>query len=73
MAQLRDDVLRVWEWVGAVDMIEAPPSASSNEGGKRRKSGRVSFGGERFIEPSVYDSSTEMSQISKWEEGGQYY
>lgn len=66
------DVGRVWEWVGAVDMIEAPPSGGSNDGGRRRKSGRVSFGGERFIEPPT-EYSTEMSQVSKWEEGGQYY
>ena len=58
---------RAWEWVGAVRMIESPPT--SNE---RRKTGRVSFGGEQWIPPRE-DYSTEMSQVSKWEEGRQYY
>lgn len=57
------DVGRVWEWVGAVGMIESPP--------ERRKSGRVSFGGEQWIEPRSEDHS-EVS-VSRWKEGGQYY
>lgn len=61
------DVGRVWEWVGAVGLLESPPQ--SNE---RRKSGRVSFGGERWIEPAS-EHSTEMSQVGRWEEGKQYY
>lgn len=65
------DVGRVWEWVGAVGMIESPGDVEVNN---RRKSGRVSFGGERWIEPSSFDS-TEMSEVkgSRWEEGRQYY
>ena len=62
------DVGRVWEWIGAIGMLESPPSTNH----ERRKSGRVSFGGEQWISPRK-DDSTEMSQISKWSEGGQYY
>lgn len=63
------DVGRVWEWVGAIGMLESLPPSND-----RRKSGRVSFGGERWIEPATdVEHSTEMSQVSKWEEGRQYY
>ena len=64
------DVGRVWEWVGAIGMLESPPTSTSHE---RRKSGRVSFGGEQWISPRKEDYSSEMSQVSKWEEGGRYY
>ncbi|TKA77771.1 hypothetical protein B0A55_04680 [Friedmanniomyces simplex] len=64
------DVGRVWEWVGAVGMIEGASAPSTVD---RRKSGnRVSFGGvtqERLIEPR---EESEMS-MRKWEEGGKYY
>ena len=63
------DVGRVWEWIGAIGMLESPPNSNEH----RRKSGRVSFGGERWIEPSLVDSSTEMSQVGRWKEGGSYY
>ncbi|KAK5115768.1 hypothetical protein LTR62_000857 [Meristemomyces frigidus] len=63
------DVGRVWEWVGAVGMIEGVTPGS----GDRRKSGnRVSFGGvtsERLIE----DRNDLDSSTGKWEEGRQYY
>jgi len=61
------DVGRVWEWVGAVGMLESPPASY-----ERRKSGRVSFGGEQWIEPRSEDHS-EVSQVTRWKEGGQYY
>ena len=67
------DVGRVWEWVGAVGMIESP---DGGENVRRRKSGRgVSFGGERWIEPSsiVSGDGSEMSEIGRWKEGGSYY
>lgn len=68
------DVGRVWEWVGAVSMIESPEAADWTGEGRRRKSGRVSFGGERWIEPSdVEQSGSEMSEIKKWEDGGKHY
>ncbi|KAK1088347.1 inner nuclear membrane protein enriched at telomere/subtelomere region [Friedmanniomyces endolithicus] len=64
------DVGRVWEWVGAVGLIEGASAPSTVD---RRKSGnRVSFGGvtqERLIEPR---EESEMS-MQKWEEGGKYY
>lgn len=63
------DVGRVWEWVGAV-------SPYAGDGGERkRKSGRVSFGGERWIEPPSAVEGSEMSEVrsGKWEEGRQYY
>ncbi|KAK1815728.1 inner nuclear membrane protein enriched at telomere/subtelomere region [Friedmanniomyces endolithicus] len=64
------DVGRVWEWVGAVGLIEGASAPSTVD---RRKSGnRVSFGGvtqERLIEPR---EESEMS-VRKWEEGGKYY
>lgn len=66
------DVGRVWEWVGAVGMIESPQDYASG-GERRRKSGRVSFGGERWIEPSSVAEDSEMSEISRWKEGGAYY
>jgi hypothetical protein len=61
------DVGRVWQWVGHVGLIESPPSS----GHERRKSGRVSFGGEQWIPPR--SDTPEMSQVAKWKEGGQYY
>ncbi|KAK0907599.1 inner nuclear membrane protein enriched at telomere/subtelomere region [Friedmanniomyces endolithicus] len=64
------NVGRVWEWVGAVGLIEGASAPSTVD---RRKSGnRVSFGGvtqERLIEPR---EESEMS-MQKWEEGGKYY
>jgi hypothetical protein len=66
------DVGRVWEWTGAIGMLESPQSASSGDRHQRRKSGRVSFGGEQWIEPRSVDNS-EMSEVSRWEEGRQYY
>ncbi|KAK1068190.1 inner nuclear membrane protein enriched at telomere/subtelomere region [Friedmanniomyces endolithicus] len=64
------DVGRVWEWVGAVGLLEGASAPSTID---RRKSGnRVSFGGvtqERLIEPR---EESEMS-MRKWEEGGKYY
>ncbi|KAI6806446.1 hypothetical protein KC327_g16785 [Hortaea werneckii] len=61
------DVGRVWEWVGAVGMIESPPGT-----GDRRKSGRVSFGGasERLLEPR---DEGDVSAVQKWEDGGKPY
>ncbi|KAK5731606.1 inner nuclear membrane protein enriched at telomere/subtelomere region [Elasticomyces elasticus] len=55
------DVGRVWEWVGAVGLLEG---ATPSTGRKR-----VSFGGDRLIEPRD-DSEVSMT---KWEEGRQYY
>ncbi|KAK3074917.1 inner nuclear membrane protein enriched at telomere/subtelomere region [Teratosphaeriaceae sp. CCFEE 6253] len=67
------DVGRVWEWVGAVGMIEGTPGTTPGTGVSRRKSGnRVSFGGvtqERLIEPRE-ESETSLG---KWEEGRKYY
>lgn len=67
------DVGRVWEWVGAVGRIESPPSTG---GLQKRKSGRVSFGGEQWIPPSPRgEEGSEMSEVnsSRWREGGQYF
>lgn len=65
------DVGRVWQWVGHVGLIESPPSTGG--GHERRKSGRVSFGGEQWI--PAHGGTPEMSQVgaSKWKEGGSYY
>ncbi|KAK0922311.1 inner nuclear membrane protein enriched at telomere/subtelomere region [Friedmanniomyces endolithicus] len=64
------DVGRVWEWVGAVGLLEGASAPSTVD---RRKSGnRVSSGGvtqERLIEAR---EEIEMS-VRKWEEGGKYY
>nr|POE51160.1 inner nuclear membrane protein src1 [Quercus suber] len=67
------DYGRVWEWVGAIGMLESPGGS-----GHRRKSGRVSFGGERLIEARDEESRRpemlEKGAVKKWEEGrGQYY
>ena len=72
------DVGRVWEWIGALGMIESPNGPSS---GDRRRSGvrkSVGFVGERLIEDTAGNDSTEMTErsnghVSKWEEGRQYY
>lgn len=67
------DVGRVWEWVGAVRMIESPAAA-----GDRRKSGRVSFAdSDRYIESADNSSSAlqkrDVGEVSKWEEQRSYY
>lgn len=66
------DVGRVWEWVGAVGLLESPPDS-----GPRRKSGWVSFGGAHYIEPEddrQQPETVEKGAVKKWEEGrGQYY
>ena len=72
------DVGRVWEWIGALGMIESPNGPNS---GDRRRSGvrkSVGFAGERLIEDTPGNYSTEMTErsnghVSKWEEGRQYY
>lgn len=64
------DVGRTWQWVGAVGRLESPDSSGFEN---RRKSGRVSFGGERWIEPEGERSTSEMSEVTRWKEGGQYY
>lgn len=68
------DVGRVWEWVGAVGILEAPPSGSS-----RRKSGRANLTSDFIGE----DSSMVVSEIrgpkrddfktAKWEESRPYF
>lgn len=67
------DVGRTWQWVGAVGRLESPQSVDGSGYENRRKSGRVSFGGERWIEPEGERSTSEMSEVSRWKEGGQYY
>lgn len=62
------DVGRVWEWVGAIAMLESPPDS-----GNRRRSGRVSFGGERLIEPRAEPELEERGTVQKWEEGRRYF
>lgn len=68
------DVGRVWEWVGAVRMIESPAPA-----GDRRKSGRVSFVDDnRYIEPAAEPAGTvvqrrDAGSDGKWKERRDYY
>ncbi|KAK4549000.1 hypothetical protein LTR36_008773 [Oleoguttula mirabilis] len=65
------DVGRVWEWVGAVGMIESPPGSGQVD--RRKSGGRVSLGGvtqERLVEAR---DESELSSVRKWEEGGSYY
>lgn len=76
------DVGRVWEWVGAVGMLESPQGA---ETGNRRKSGRrVSFAGSNFrsLEPRdeldespLVQTTTQRSDLptQRWEESRKYY
>ncbi|KAK5169157.1 inner nuclear membrane protein enriched at telomere/subtelomere region [Saxophila tyrrhenica] len=61
------DVGRVWEWVGAVGRLESSPQSGGHE---RRKSGRVSFGGDTFIEPRREE---EVGEVTRWKEQGGYY
>jgi len=58
------DVGRTWQWVGQID---SPDKA----GVERRQSGRVSFGGERWIEPN--EPRREMGEVTRWKEDGPYY
>ncbi|KAK4574221.1 inner nuclear membrane protein enriched at telomere/subtelomere region [Recurvomyces mirabilis] len=63
------DVGRVWEWVGAVGLIEGSTPSTVEKSGRRKSVNRVSFGGvtgERLIEDRGETSA-------KWEEGRQYY
>nr|POE93419.1 inner nuclear membrane protein src1 [Quercus suber] len=67
------DYGRVWEWVGAIGMLESSPASAH-----RRKSGRVTFGGERLTEAREDENRRPEMQVKgavkKWEEGrGQYY
>ena len=67
------DVGRVWEWVGAVGMIEGPGPGSVVA--ERRRSGRVSYGGAAQERLEEVRDEGEMSEVRKWDEGGQrrYY
>lgn len=65
------DVGRVWEWVGAIGMIENSPMGS--EMTSRRKSGRVSWGDERVIESPSTNGGSDANTVTKWTEGRQYY
>lgn len=71
------DVGRVWEWVGAVGLLESPQGMDT---GNRRRSGRVSFAGDaqRLLKPLDDGSPSIQSQRSdlptkKWEESRTYY
>lgn len=71
------DVGRVWEWIGAVGLLESPQSP---EAGNRRKSGgRVSFAvdTDRLLEPreETGDSITSRKglPLTRWEESRSYY
>ncbi|KAF2174196.1 hypothetical protein M409DRAFT_62311 [Zasmidium cellare ATCC 36951] len=72
------DVGRVWEWVGAVGLLENSPG----EGGaaRRRKSGRVSFADEgdlssssRMLEGSSMGGDRSEGQVQRWQENRTYY
>jgi len=60
------EISRVWEWIGAVDGLE--------NGERRRKSGRVSWGvyDERSSPVSGTDGGPDAVQV-KWEEGRPIY
>lgn len=60
------EISRVWEWIGATGSLE--------NGEKRRKSGRVSWGvyDDRSSPVSGSDGGPEMAQ-AKWEEGRPIY
>lgn len=71
------DIGRVWEWVGAVGLLESP---NGPEIGNRRKSGgRVSFASDthRLLEPrdDTEDSIIQRNALptKKWEESRPYY
>lgn len=71
------DVGRVWEWVGAVGLVESPGVATPGSALVHRgKSGRVSFGratgeGDRGLE--MRERGKLDGGVGKWEEGGSYY
>ena len=68
------DVGRVWEWVGAVGMLEGTPGSAGN----RRRSGgrpRVSFGGvteERLIEARAEEDEGK-GMMERYQEPRKYY
>lgn len=71
------DVGRVWEWVGAVGLLESP---AQGEWEGRRKSGRqsrVSFAADALDSSLLEgeDSAVVRSDVKtkKWEEGRPYY
>lgn len=66
------DVGRTWQWVGAVGRLESPDNSGYEN--RRKSGGRVSFGGERYIEGEGDRSNvSEMSEVIRWKEGGSYY
>lgn len=70
------DVGRVWEWVGAVGLLESPEAGLGVSGGNRRKSGRVSFAPIEGDDSMDNGSLVKRDDVktSKWEEGrGTYY
>lgn len=76
------DVARVWEWVGAVGLLENSPGEDGG-GARRRKSGRVSFADEgdlsssRMIEGSSMNggevSNVSEGKLQRWQENKSYY
>lgn len=71
------DVGRVWEWVGAVGMLESPQGAQT---GDRRRSGRrVSFAADnqRLLEARDMEDSPSVQRVdlptTKWEEQPRHY
>jgi len=64
------EIARVWEWIGAVGLVEEATTAAS----ARRKSGRVSWGrfGEASSPVSGADEGPEIVQ-QKWQEGRPIY
>lgn len=71
------DVGRVWEWVGAVGLLENSPGEGGG-GGRRRKSGRVSFADEQDVSSGIQNSSMmsgekSEGEIQRWSENRSYY
>jgi hypothetical protein len=69
------DVGRVWEWIGAVAIIDDSPYFDKVD---RRKSGgfRSSLGGlagEKLLEPASAEAKIESGSLGRWEEKQAYY
>lgn len=60
------DVGRMWEWVGAVGMLESPAGAERSAGRGRSSLGGV-VGDDRSIEPG---RESNVGEVRKWEDGG---
>jgi len=67
------EVSRVWEWIGAVQMLESP-EASGRRSSKRFSlggAGRIAGSKDRLVEDDT--ATPDKGEVRKWREGPQNY